>query len=331
MASLAEIRARLAASENKGSQSQGGGDNSIYPHWNMEEGQSATLRFLPDANTKNTFFWAERAMIRLPFNGVKGEMESKQVFVQVPCVEMWGDPCPVLAEVRTWFKDKSLEEMGRKYWKKRSYLFQGFVRDNPLTEDSTPENPIRRFVISPSIYPLIIAALKDPDIEELPTDYDRGLDFSVTKTSKGQYADYATSKWARKESALTQTERAAIDAYGLFDLKSFLPKKPGDTEMKIIKEMFEASVDGATYDENRWGQYYKPSGLGNNNSDADDVPAAKPTVAYSRPTPVQEDVPFDMDDTPVASAPVSTAPKSGDSNQRAADILSMIRNRKTAE
>jgi len=28
--------------------------------------------------------------------------------------------------------------MGRKYWKKRSYIFQGFVRENPLTEDKTP-------------------------------------------------------------------------------------------------------------------------------------------------------------------------------------------------
>ena len=125
MASLAEIRARLQAAEgNKGGQSsQGGGDKSIYPHWNMEEGQSATLRFLPDGNTKNTFFWQERAMIRLPFAGIKGEGDSKQVYVQVPCVEMWGEACPILAEVRTWFKDKSLEEMGRKYWKKRSYLF----------------------------------------------------------------------------------------------------------------------------------------------------------------------------------------------------------------
>ena len=96
MASLAEIRARLQAAEGNKGGSQTGGDNSIYPHWNMEEGQSATLRFLPDGNTKNTFFWVERAMIRLPFNGVKGEMESKQVFVQVPCVEMWGDACPVL-------------------------------------------------------------------------------------------------------------------------------------------------------------------------------------------------------------------------------------------
>ena len=242
MASLAEIRARLQAAEgNKGGQSTGG-DNSIYPHWNMEEGQSTTLRFLPDANTKNTFFWQERAMIRLPFNGIKGEKDSKQVMVQVPCVEMWGDACPILAEVRTWFKDKSLEDMGRKYWKKRSYIFQGFVRENPLSEDKTPENPIRRFIIGPQIFATIKGALMDPELEELPTDYTHGLDFRMTKTTKGGYADYNTSKWARKESALTEAEQAAIAAHGLFTLADFLPNKPGAAELKVIKEMFEASV-----------------------------------------------------------------------------------------
>ena len=36
MASLAEIRARLQAAENKqGGQSAGGGDKSIYPHWKI--------------------------------------------------------------------------------------------------------------------------------------------------------------------------------------------------------------------------------------------------------------------------------------------------------
>ena len=332
MASLAEIRAKLAQQENRSSGSNGGGrDNAIYPHWDIPEGSTARVRFLPDGDEKNDFFWVERAMIRLPFSGVKGQMNSKPVIVQVPCVEMYNETCPILTEVRTWFKDKSLEEMGRKYWKKRSYIFQGFVRDNPLAEDSVPENPIRRFVISPSIYPLIIAALKDPDIEEIPTDFERGLDFSITKTSKGQYADYATSKWARKESNLTQAERAAIDAFGLFDLKSFLPKKPGDAELKIIKEMFEASVDGATYDEARWGQYYKPAGLRGDAADAED----SAPVTRNAPTPrpqvvsVKEDAPWD-EESQVASAPVSIAPKA-DSNARAAEILSMIRNRKTAE
>ena len=330
MASLAEIRARLAASENKGGSNSGGGDNSIYPHWNMEEGQSATLRFLPDANTKNTFFWAERAMIRLPFNGIKGEMESKQVMVQVPCVEMWGESCPVLAEVRTWFKDKSLEDMGRKYWKKRSYIFQGFVRENPLSEDKTPENPIRRFIIGPQLFTLIKGALMDPELEELPTDVMRGLDFRITKTSKGGYADYGTSKWARKETSLTQTERAAVDQHGLFNLTEFMPKKPTDVELKVIKEMFEASVDGQPYDPERWSQYYKPAGLNTSGGGAstasaaaaaeeDDAPApARRPAPAAAPAAKDDEPPFDTK----AAAPAA-APKS----QKAEDILAMIRNR----
>ena len=324
MASLAEIRARLAASEgNKAGGNQStGGDNSIYPHWNMEEGASANLRFLPDANPKNTFFWQERAMIRLPFNGIKGEMDSKQVMVQVPCVEMWQEACPILAEVRTWFKDKSLEEMGRKYWKKRSYIFQGFVRENPLSDDKTPENPIRRFIIGPQIFATIKSALMDPELEELPTDYLRGLDFRIAKTAKGGFADYSTSKWARKESALTEAEQAAIATHGLFDLSTFLPKKPTDVELKVIKEMFEASVDGQPYDTERWGQYYRPAGV--NAPAGSSTPAPAPTAAPAVSAPVAE-APFDEDEPAVASAPVqASAPAAGN---KAEDILAMIRAR----
>jgi hypothetical protein len=272
-------------------------------------------------------------MIRLPFAGIKGEMDSKQVYVQVPCVEMWGEACPILAEVRTWFKDKSLEEMGRKYWKKRSYIFQGFVRENPLSEDKTPENPIRRFIIGPQIFATIKGALMDPELEEMPTDTLRGLDFRVSKTAKGGFADYSTSKWARKESALTESEQAAIATHGLFDLSTFLPKKPGDVELKVIKEMFEASVDGQPYDTERWGQYFRPAGLsapaasGSTSAAAadDDEPfvttpkvtsAAKPTSSFD-----------DEDDVPVASAPVSTPAPSSD---KAQDILAQIRARQKA-
>jgi hypothetical protein len=109
---------------------------------------------------------------------------------------MWGEACPILAEVRTWFKDKSLEEMGRKYWKKKSYLFQGFVRENPLNDEKAIDNPIRRFIISPQIFNLVKNALMDPELENMPTDYEGGLDFNVKKTSKGGYADYSTSTWA---------------------------------------------------------------------------------------------------------------------------------------
>ena len=118
MASLADIRARIAAQDNK-SNNKGSGtqsDNSIYPHWNMDEGTTAAIRFLPDVNSSNTFFWVERQIIKLPFNGVKGDPNIKQTVVQVPCVEMYGDSCPILAEVRPWYKDESLKETANKYW-----------------------------------------------------------------------------------------------------------------------------------------------------------------------------------------------------------------------
>jgi hypothetical protein len=323
MATLAEIRAKLQEAQSKSTgQSTGGGDNAIYPHWNMQEGKEAVIRLLPDGNSANTFFWVERAMIKLPFAGIKGETDSRAVQVQVPCVEMYNDgtACPILTEVRGWFKDKALEEMGRKYWKKRSYIFQGFVVEDPIKEDKTPENPIRRFIIGPQIYQIIRSALMDPELEELPTDYLKGVDFRIAKTSKGGFADYSTSKWSRRERSLTEVEAAAIEAHGLFNLSDFLPKKPTDVELKVMKEMFEASVDGEAYDMDRWGQYFKPAGMGQATGD--------PNKVAARAAPVDEDA----DDAPAPkAAPVATpaapAAATAEGASRAQDILAMIRNR----
>jgi hypothetical protein len=324
MATLAEIRAKLQEAQSKSTgQSTGGGDNAIYPHWNMQEGKEAVVRFLPDGNSNNTFFWVERAMIKLPFAGIKGETDSKPVQVQVPCVEMYNDGsvCPILSEVRGWFKDKSLEEMGRKYWKKRSYIFQGFIVEDPLKEDKIPENPIRRFIIGPQIYQIIRSALMDPELEELPTDYLKGVDFRIAKTSKGGFADYSTSKWSRRERALSDVETAALASNELFNLSDFLPKKPTDVELKVMKEMFEASVDGEAYDLERWGQYFKPAGLGSATGDPHRATANTSTPAAKASEDYTDDEP-----APAASAPAAAAAPAGD-NSRAQDILAMIRNR----
>jgi len=325
MASLADIRARLQAQDNKKT-SASFGDKAVFPQWNIQEGQTAALRFLPDGNEKNPYFWVERAMIKLPFAGVKGQSDSKMTIVQVPCMEMWNETCPVLTEVRPWFKDKSLEEMGRKYWKKRSYIYQGFVRDNPLEKtEELPENPIRRFIISPQIFALIKAALLDPEVEDLPTDFVLGRDFRVTKTSKGGFADYSTSSWSMKTSALTAEEQAAIEKYHLVDLSTFLPKKPGEVELKVIKEMFEASVDGQPFDNDKWGQYYRPAGVAAATADAADAETFEtPKAAAPKAAPDADPVVEPDEATAVAATPVVTT---AEPNARAQDILALIRNR----
>jgi len=324
MASLADIRARLAAQDTKTSNNnQTGG--LVYPHWKIDEGTQATLRFLPDANPENPFFWVERAMIRLPFAGIKGG-DPKETVVQVPCVEMYGDSevCPILSEVRPWFKDKSLEDMGRKYWKKRTYVFQGFVQQDPTNETDAPANPIRKFMISPQIFTIIKSSLMDPEMEDLPTDYNNGLDFRVTKTSKGGYADYSTSTWARKESALAEQQLEAIESFGLNDLSSWLPPKPNEVELKIIHEMFEASVDGQQYDVEKWGNYYRPWGV--------EKLAGGTSAPVNVVTPVASvaDVPA----TPFADSadevPATASVASASTGSKAEDILAQIRARQNA-
>ena len=316
MATLAEIRAKLKEQESRQGGTTTGGDNGIYPFWNMAEGTTSTLRFLPDGDNNNTFFWRERLMIKLPFAGVKGETDSKPVQVQIPCMEMYGESCAILNEVRGWFKDSSLEEMGRKYWKKRSYLFQGFVIDDPLKEESVPENPIRRFIIGPQIFQIIKQALMDPDMEELPTDYTSGIDFRLNKTSKGGFADYSTSNWARRERPLNDKEMHAINSFGLFSLNDFLPKKPTDVEIKIMQQMFEASVDGEAYDSERWSQYFRPAGMsamtGDPNTTANSTPATT-TVVETK------------EETVTVSEPVVSETSAGGDNAK--DILAMIRAR----
>jgi len=322
MATLAEIRAKLKEAENRNTDNnRTGGDNSIYPFWNIKEGGESVLRFLPDGNENNTFFWVERAMIKLPFAGIKGESETKSTIVQVPCMEMYGETCPILSEVRGWFKDPALEEMGRKYWKKRSYIFQGFVTEDGLGEKETPENPIRRFIIGPQIFKLIQSALLDPELEDLPTDYIHGIDFRMKKGSKGGYADYSTSTWSRRERPLSSVEDAAIKQYGLYNLNDFLPKKPTEVEIKVMKEMFEASVDGEPFDMDRWGQYFKPAGM--SQSTGDPVKAATPKAAVA----VEEDYDEPAPIAPVKNVNVADA-ATGDI--RAQDILAKIRNRNQA-
>jgi len=310
MATLKEIRAKLA---QQNQQFTAGSSNAIYPHWNINEGENVTLRFLPDGDDKNVFFWVERQMLRLPFPGVKGDPQSKPLNIQVPCMEMWEskDSCPVLKEVRTWFRDPAMEDMGRKYWKKRSYIFQGFVvGNNPLDEEDL-DNPIRRFVMGPQLFEKIKDALTDEELEELPTDYDQGLDFMIKKTQKGDWANYDTSKWARKERALDDEERAAIEEHGLYNLIDFLPNKPDTATLASIVEMFEASVDGQSFDNDRWGSF-------NRNADADKK------LADSVVTSDKKEVVVEDDESDEADTEVSEAPKKK-GNQ---DILDMIKQRK---
>jgi hypothetical protein len=108
-------------------------------------------------------------------------------------------------------------------------------------------------------------------------------------------------------------------------LKEFLPKRPSEAELRVMKEMFEASVDGQPYDLERWGQYYMPYGLEAPAGATADTTSAAPTVAAPATAPVAE-TSEPWEEAPAsASAPIEV-PKT-QSSDKAQDILAMIRAR----
>ena len=161
----------------------------------------------------------------------------------------------------------------------------------------------------------------DPDMNELPTDYTQGVDFRLTKASKGGYADYSTSTWARRERPLDETEYKAIETNGLFNLKDYLPKKPSEVEVGVIKKMFESSVDGEAYDMEAFGQYFRPAGVSARTGDP--VKASTPTPKAEEPKAEAPKVEAVAQTSAPAEAPAE--PKAD--NNKAEDILAMIRNR----
>jgi hypothetical protein len=82
-----------------------------------------------------------------------------------------------------------------------------------------------------------------------------------------------------------------------------------------MKEMFDASVDGMPFDNERWGQYFRPYGL--------EAPASSTALTAAPTTPaasVDDDLPFEPDEPVKATAPVV-------SSDKAQDILAKIRAR----
>ena len=309
----------------------------------MKSGSQSVVRFLPDLNSSNPFFWVLKYQIKLPFNGIKNG-DTKLIFVNVPCCDKSRDKdgntrtpfkdeepndfaqgCPILNEVRGWYKEKDATstELANKYWKKPTYILQGFVRENGVPDDKAPENPIRKFNLNKQLFNLVKAGLLDKDMENIPSDYKNGTDFKILSTTIGQYADYGTSSYSRKESALTQAELDAIEKYGLVDLSDYLGKKPTPEDMEIIKEMFEASVNGEPYDVERWGKYYRPGNLKINGEPVNN----SSNNESSQPTTATTETPY----VAKATVPVPVTQETPTAGKtKANDILEMIRAKRAA-
>lgn len=235
--SLEELRAAYKSNNDNSNDNR---PNNYYPFWNMQIGEQATVRFLPDANEENPLgFMAEKIMHNLVINGKKKS---------VPCLSMYGqDDCPVCKVSQAYYKQED-KKNGSKYWKKKQHLAQVIVVSDPLEADKdtgeTHEGKVRYLSIGFQLFNVIMEAFDAGDLDERPDDYKNGTDFIIKKTKPGEYESYQIgSKFARKERALDDDTIASLD---LIDLSTLLPKNPG---IEKIEAMLDADLSGADYDD----------------------------------------------------------------------------------
>ena len=314
------------------------GDNAAFPFWNIPINSTATVRFLPDGNPDNEYFWLGREVIKLPFDGqIGGDYATdKPVTVTVPCMDMFTPgTCPIIAETKPWWKQgPDREALARLYYKKKSYLLQGFVVASDLKEETPPANPIRRFVVFPSIFKIIEKSIMDSEMENSPDDYVGGRDFKITRTKPGQWADYTTSSWSFRTRPLNEAETVAIQQHGLFNLSQFRGAEPDANGIAMIRQMFHESLDGKPFDFAAYGHLYRAYGNGQSTEDAAAAAIAATAAAPATPvagTPAPRVVHAAEEPASVheaaSPAAATVAPDGGKPNVQ--DILDRVR-RKTA-
>ena len=260
---------------------EGGAGNAtwklFFNFWKADMDTVSTVRFLPDADDDNPMgFLVENLAHELVINGKREK---------VPCLKMYGEDCPICALSQNYYDEKSPdhnEQLGKKYYRKKSYIGQVLVIDTPIEHDQ--EQLVKLIEFGPAVFKQIQAAFQSGDLEEAPYELKGGYNFRIKKSKSGEYASYTTSSFAPKQ---TDVGDDLIEKLELFDLKSYrTPRVTRD----VLEAMLVADQTGGTYGDAK-DETPKTSGLTLNKKtkpaadDDGDEPAASPAPA---PAPAAE-------------------------------------------
>ena len=280
MATLAELRARV----NNAQKSQNNFDNStIFSFSKLKAGDEVRIRFVPDGDPNNDFFWRVRSTRQIPFNSIKlanGTILNNRCRVSVPAFNLKkGDQNlsnlsadylyestddPIQQKIKGfWGDSQESKDLYYRYAKRDTYVYQGFIR--------TPgyETKLYRFIISKQVHELIYSFMSNSEINDIPSDPVHGRDFILRVNEKSApingvmtiVKDYSKSSWSYSESSLTDGELAWLSENNPWILSNFISKRPSADQEQVMLELYEASYNGEPYDVNRWLNIFKPDNV----------------------------------------------------------------------
>jgi hypothetical protein len=227
-----KLDALKGAFDKKATGSGDGGDQTWklkYPFWKMPEDSQAVVRFLPDLDEDNNLqFLVEKLEHELVVNGQTH---------RIPCLSMFDEDCPICALSRKFYDEKN-ETLGKKYYRKKSYIGQVIVVESPIEHD---QNQLVKLIdFGPAVFKQIQSAFQSGDLEEVPYAFHGGYNFRIKKTKTGQYASYSTSSFSPKQTSLDDD---VIEQINLFNLRDYVGVKP---ERSVVEALLLAEQTGSS-------------------------------------------------------------------------------------
>jgi len=279
-------------------------DTSVFPFWNVNYGDTTTIRLLPRIDEVSNLIWTEKHTVPMAF--VDPDDDTKLLNFFAPSMRNYGEVCPVVRAVAELYKlaeaakdagdageEERIRAVAGKHWVKTLYYYQGFVIDTKLDEKSPPENPVRVFPVSKKLHNKIkadIFGLDDGDegqFEDLPSgeftlddvaalangddvdmDLFDGYNLLLKKAKQGEYADWTSSTaWARKKTSLTEDQINALVEYGYQDTSQKVPDCPTTEQQAVYEEMIQVSIDRLLNGgEGYWDAEWEDAGIKKPNS-----------------------------------------------------------------
>lgn len=226
--SFNSLKERFAKTKNSG------GQNNYYPFYKIPEDSQAVIRFLPDRNPDNSMtFLVEKVYHELTVNGEKKT---------VPCLHSYGEDCPICAVSKEYY-DAGDKVNGKKFYRKKSYVAQALVVEDPMTEGDNAAGQVKLISIGYSLFNIIREAFGSDELDDDPCSYIGGTNFLIKRTKKGDFSNYDLSKFARRSSDLTDEQVAYVESQ-MIVLDTLLPKKP---ELDKVETLLESALTGKRF------------------------------------------------------------------------------------
>jgi hypothetical protein len=237
---IQEIQKRLKERSKKQQSFKGTVDKNFFPFWNMEAGEEAVVRIIPDSNPDNPLpYYIESFNHKLIIDGRERTVICPKTFDSTT-------DCPICERSQKYYRENN-KEKGSYYWRNRNNLVRVLVLKSPLTvkDENGDTVEYEGRVCTSNFGSQVLEAFENQmsqmeEDDNAPWMFKDGFNFHIKKTTQGEHYNYAFSYFDKKPSSLPDE---FINNIELIDYKDLLPDKPHIEKVQHYLDAHDGAVE----------------------------------------------------------------------------------------